>query len=669
MPMPSDKLLELARKLDSLGKSPSLVDLADAMASVGLSLADVQQYVEGNPRNYHRALVALGERYELLVMTWLPGQESVPHDHAGSICVMQVMQGTALEAQYRVDRHGYVDLDYECTVPCGEITAGEDAGVHAIRNSADAETPLVTVHVYAPPLRDFRRFIPRPVTLERRAVVADEPTPTVVVVGGGFSGSMTAAQILRRAKESATRVQVMLVERRGAVGEGVAFGTREIAHLLNVPAGRMSAWPDQPDHFIHWAQARYGGVKSTDFLPRLWYGQYVRETLLAAADAAAPWGELQVVFDEVRRVARRPDGGWLVHMARGKSQRADSVVLAIGHRPPSDPFGNRWHGPRTRFIADPWRPFAMNVVRPDESVVVLGSGLTAVDAVLSLAHAKRSAPITILSRRGLLPHAHAATPLAPIDLKSLAAELIASPNGVTALELLRRLHKLARGPGGSAADWRAVVDGVRPHTAALWQAMSLRERQRFLDRLRPLWEVHRHRMALAIAEHFGELRDCDWVVRLAGRVVSVDAEADSARLIVARRGDGKVVEIDAKWIVNCTGPAPSNSVSANPAIGSLLVDGWLKPDELGLGVETAADGAAIGRDGREAADLLVVGTLRKPAVWESTAVPELRAQAAVVAQRIIERPLCGATVGRHRHLNALPYSHGFTAAVSGPEFA
>lgn len=637
MPTPSGKLLELARKLDALGKAPSLVDLADAMASVSLTLADVQPYVEGNPRSYNRALVVLGEHCELLVMTWLPGQESVPHDHAGSICVMQVLQGTALEAQYRVDRHGYADLDYECSVPCGEITAGEDAGVHAIRNSADAETPLVTVHVYAPPLRDFRRFIPRPETPERPAAAADEPTPTIVVVGGGFSGSMAAAQLLRRAKENATPLRVMLVERRGAVGEGVAYGTREIAHLLNVPAGRMSAWPDQPDHFVHWAQARYGRAAPTDFLPRMWYGQYVRETLLATAEAAAPWGELQVVFDEVRRVARRPDGGWLVHMARGKSQRADSVVLAIGHRPPSDPFGSRWHGPRTRFIADPWRPFAMNVVRPDESVVVLGSGLTAVDAVLSLAHAKRSAPITMLSRRGLLPHTHAATPLAPVDLKALAAELIASPNGVRALDLFRRLRKLARGQGGQAADWRSVVDGVRPHTAALWQAMSIRERRRFLDRLRPLWEVHRHRMALTIAEQFGELRDCDWLLRLAGRVVSVHAEVDSARLIVARRGDGKVVEIDAKWVVNCTGPAPSNSVASNPAIGSLLVDGWLKPDELGLGVETATDGAAIGGDGREATDLFVVGTLRKPAVWESTAVPELRGQAAVVAERIIER--------------------------------
>ena len=125
-------------------------------------------------------------------------------------------------------------------------------------------------------------------------------------------------------------------------------------------------------------------VSPTDYLPRQWYGQYVRESLVTTAHDAADSAELAVVFDEVRRVARHPAGGWMVHLGRGPSLRSDAVVLAIGHRPPSDPIGLQWRGPRTRFIADPWRPFAMNVVGSDESVLILGTGLTAVDAVLSL---------------------------------------------------------------------------------------------------------------------------------------------------------------------------------------------------------------------------------------------------------------------------------------------
>ena len=146
--------------------------------------------------------------------------------------------------------------------------------------------------------------------------------------------------------------------------------------------------------------------------------------------------------------------------------RADAVILTVGHRPPSDPIGERWRGPRTRFIADPWRPFATNVVGPDDAAVVLGSGLTAVDAVLSLSQQPRRAPITLVSRHGLLPQAHAATPLAPVDLTSMIAELVAVPGGVRATALLRRLRCKARELASTGADWRSLVDGLRPPSPA-----------------------------------------------------------------------------------------------------------------------------------------------------------------------------------------------------------
>jgi uncharacterized NAD(P)/FAD-binding protein YdhS len=166
--------------------------------------------------------------------------------------------------------------------------------------------------------------------------------------------------------------------------------------------------------------------------------------------------------------------------------------------------------------------------------------------------------------------------------------------------------------------------------------MSIEQRRRFLPRLRPFWEVHRHRMALSIGEQFGELRDCDWVRRVAGRIVSVQAETDAVRLVVCERATERLVEINAAWVINCTGPAPSNSAASNPAIGSLLIDRWLRPDELGLGIETTPAGNAIDDMGRAVPDLFVVGTLRKPATWESTAVPELRHQAATVADGALE---------------------------------
>jgi uncharacterized NAD(P)/FAD-binding protein YdhS len=397
----------------------------------------------------------------------------------------------------------------------------------------------------------------------------------------------------------------------------------------------MSAWPDRPDDFVRWAAQRHRKVEPTEFLLRQWYGEYVRETLLATAQETRATAEFAVVLDEVRRVARHPAGGWMIHLGRESSLRADAVVLAIGHRPPSDPIGLHWRGPRTRWISDPWRPFAVNRVGPDDAVLILGSSLTAVDTVLSLAAQPRRAPITLLSRNGLLPQVHAAAPVTPYPLQGFISQLLSAPYGIAALPLLRELRRIIRQVESTGGDWRSVVDGIRPHTAALWQAMEPAERRRFLSRIRPFWEIHRHRMARLVGDRFHELLGRGEVRVLSGWVESVQADSDGVKLTLRDRKSGRTLESHTAWVINCTGPSPSNRAESNPVIGSLLVSGWVRRDELALGIETASAGNAVAEDGHEVADLFVVGTLCKPAFWESTAVPELRTQAATVAEAIL----------------------------------
>lgn len=626
---------DLVRRLDALEHDCSLVKLTAAVEAARLTVADVASYVKETPRGYHRGLVVRRDHYELLILTWLPGQGSVPHDHSGSVSAMQVLAGQAAEGCWRLSPDGYADLEFETTIRRGEMTAWQDAGLHTVRNSAADGSTLITVHVYAPPLKDFRRFIPRGDRPLANVLPPEGGPPTVVVVGGGFSGSMTAAQLLRCATAARLAVRVVLVERQGALGEGLAYGTRDLAHLLNVPAGRMSVWPDRPDDFVRWVSQRYVTVAAGDFLPRQWYGEYVRESLLAAAQEAHEFARLSVTFDEARRITRRPAGGWMVHFGRSASLAADAVVLAIGHRPPPDPIGRLWSGPRDRFIADPWRPLAASVVGPDEPILILGSGLTAVDAVLTLTQEPRRAPITLLSRRGLVPLAHAATPQPAADLQVLVTELLSARGSLRARDLLAKVRRRVREVLQNGGDWRSVVDGLRPHTAALWQSLPLAERRKFLTRLRPYWEVHRHRMAPAVAEQFRALVKQGLVRVLAGSVASAHAEQDHVRLYLRERGEERLLETRAAWVINCTGPTASNSAESNPVIGSLLVHGRARPDALGLGLDTTATGQAIDAHGQPAADLFVVGTLRKPALWESTAVPELRAQAAAVAERVL----------------------------------
>lgn len=628
-------LLELIKNLDDLAGEPTLIGIARAMEEVHLGVEPIQPFVRTNPLTYNRARVILRDHYELWVMTWLPGQASVPHDHTGSVCAVRVIEGTAIESCYRAASDGFVDLEYETVVHPGQVSAGQDSGIHTLRNPSTQGERLVTIHVYAPPLKDFRRFIPRP-----KPRVQSQPQlvpPTVAVIGGGFSGSMTAAQILKGARRNGTRIRVALAERRGSVGEGVAYSTRETEHLLNVPAGRMSAWPDRPNDFFDWAKEKDPGVKPGDFLPRTWYGEYVRQTLHETARDAQPLGELVVLLDEARRVARHPAGGWMIHMERGTSMRADAVVLAIGHRPPSDPLARVWKGNHDRFIGDPWRPFAFNAIRPNEEVLVLGTGLTAVDTVLSLAREGRTAPITLVSRRGFVPQVHLPQGVHPVDMSEVVRSLTQAGTPLSALRLSKTIRRIVKTKAAEGVDWRAVVDGLRPHLGHLWQSLSLHQRQKFLGALRPFWEIHRHRMAGQIGETFHRLMNQGLVRILKGRVTGAEAGPQGVGITLRETGTGKSIPARFDWVVNCTGPVPSNRAEANPVIGSLLVNGWVRADELSLGIETAPTGEALNAQGEPVPDLFVVGTLRKPATWESTAVPELRQQAAAVGEAVLQR--------------------------------
>jgi uncharacterized NAD(P)/FAD-binding protein YdhS/predicted metal-dependent enzyme (double-stranded beta helix superfamily) len=636
MTLPDGPLGELVRRLDALGPTPTLAQVHAILSGTRVSMDAARPWVRIDPRRYHRGRVVLRDAYELLVMTWLPGQSSVAHDHGGSICGMQVVDGTATERSYCVEADGSVRSVMQVHVPYGRTISGADSGIHSVHN-LDRHGTLVTVHVYSPPLRDFRRFAvheERPTSLRNESETVPA-VPSVCIIGGGFSGCVTAAHVLRRAAESGQRVAVHVVERRGTAGEGAAYGTQDPSHLLNVRASNMSAIASEPEHFVHWLKARGSALGPTDFAPRMEYGHYVRDTLDDAARAARGVATLSMCLDEARRVMRRPDGGWLVHCARGPSITADAVVLASGHRPPGDPLHGRWHGSRTRWIADPWKPHAVTDIQPDEPVAIIGSGLTAVDVLLSLAGSNappRSAPIWVISRRAWLPQPHAAIGPKPAALDAHVAALLRTPR-LTARALVAWFRGLIDDAQAAKADWRTIVDGLRPHTATIWRAMPDAERARAVRHIRPMWEVHRHRMASPVAEQVRAAVERGHIRMVSGRPERADAIDDAVDLLVRTpsRGSGAEQVLRVAWVVNCTGPVAAHAGDADPAIASLLMSGDLRADSLGLGIETDSHGRARAADGRIVDDLLLVGTLRKPDCWESTAVPELRVQAAEVA--------------------------------------
>ncbi len=428
----------------------------------------------------------------------------------------------------------------------------------------------------------------------------------VAIIGAGASGTLTAVQFARLAKEGARGA---LIDAGARAARGLAYGTPYGAHLLNVPAGRMSALPDDPEHFLRWLRARDASAVAGTFAPRALYGDYLA-SLLAAEETYTRVTRLGGTAIGLTR-GEHPRAQWTVHLHDGRTITARAVVIALGNLPPSDPLQLDEDPPE--YVRDPWAPGAAIGLAHEAPVLLIGSGLTSVDVAVALRQEGHRGPIYTLSRNGRLPQAHA--PSTPRPLESAPPEC-ASPRG--ALRWARRRVE-------AGDEWRAIVDSLRPHTVAIWQRWSLAQRGTFLRHLKNLWDVHRHRAA---PEVLGKLS----VDVLRGRIVRMRAIPHGVSVDWRPAGANEVRTLDVARVINCTGPASDYARLDLPLVVQLRRAGWLVPDPLRLGVETAPDGRLIGADGQPVDDLYTLGPLRRPALWESTAIPEIRQQAMELAK-------------------------------------
>jgi uncharacterized NAD(P)/FAD-binding protein YdhS len=461
--------------------------------------------------------------------------------------------------------------------------------------------------------------------------------PTVVIIGGGFSGTAIAVHLLRQGM-GRPGGRVVLVNRSGAMARGVAYGTQSDHHVLNVPAGGMSAFEDDPDSFVRFLRQRGVTADEGSFVCRHHYGTYL-EALLRDAAEQETGVALERVAAEVLRIEPAADGthAW-VSLDSGARIRADRVVLAVGNYPPIDPpiaTDNGFFRASRRYVPDPWRPGALAAAAadPEAPVLLIGTGLTMVDIVLELRAVGVKGRCVAVSRRGLMPVAHRALAHAP-GRKEVPPNLLDGPATVRAY--LRSVRRHVRAAAVRDVDWRDIIASLRPLTPRLWQALSVDERRRFLRHLKPFWETHRHRVAPQLHDDFLALQRAGDVIVRPGRLLDLREAADRVVVRLQPRGARETVELEVGTVINCTGPASDTRRLRDPLFEGLQSQGLLRPDHLGLGVETASSGALIGADERASATLYYVGPFLRARDWEATAVPELRRYARQLAGHLIE---------------------------------
>ncbi|SCB60954.1 Uncharacterized NAD(P)/FAD-binding protein YdhS [Rhizobium aethiopicum] len=453
--------------------------------------------------------------------------------------------------------------------------------------------------------------------------------PVVAIIGGGVSGAGVAYHLARANGGDAPLIVVF--EPRAELGRGLAYDTDDPAHRINVPAAKMSLQPDDQGEFQAWIEARDAvacdpQARRPDgllFPRRRLFGDYVASLLKPLLED----GSVRHCRAAVTHVERR-DGRWSIRDDKGDVMQADIVAIATSHPPPAAPgrLATRLAG-HPRFVADTTKPGALEVIRPQDRVLVIGNGLTAADVIASLAERGHHGPVTAISRRGLRSRGHAPVPQ-PLfgDFLSDAAR--------SAVSLLAGIRAAIHAAEAQGISWHGVIDQVRAQGHDLWQALPVAERCRLVRHLRPYWDVHRFRIAPQVEAVLDEAIAAGRLEILAGSVAEARIEGELVVCSLQPRYRRQSLQQSYDAVVVTTGPAHGGILETQPWLAALAASGYLSLDLTGLGLACTEHSEAIGASRKAEPSLLISGPLARGTFGELMGLPQVTEHAFFVATEI-----------------------------------
>ncbi|MET0154853.1 MAG: FAD/NAD(P)-binding protein [Rickettsiales bacterium] len=471
--------------------------------------------------------------------------------------------------------------------------------------------------------------------------------PTVVIVGGGFSGVAVAAHVIRKTPPG---TRLFVVEKSANLAKGVAYSTPEPFHLLNVPAKNMGLYEGESEHFLSWLASDAPSWRDSDpafrslaidgdaFYPRKLYGVYLEQIWKRIlAEAKAKGAEVTALRDEARDVEITERRTAIVSLRQGVLPEADRVVLAVGSVPVKALACARgaFLCPE-KYVDDMWAPPPESLMRQKDlsrfsersRAVIAGSGLSMADAFLSLRAKGFKGHVTAISRHGLIPHPHRA--FAPYPRRFDPSHF--PQDAVSLAHFVRREAEAAMARG---ADWRAVWDRFRPETNAVWERLPVKEKRRIAQRLLPFWNAHRHRIPSHVLDSILADKERGAFSIVAGTIYHIGGKRDEKITVSYRKKKEDAIEtLRADCVVNCSGPEIDIAYSRNPFLLKLRDKKIINSGALRMGIELTKEGRAKGR----APDIFhAVGAIAAGERLESTSVPDIRRQAAETADGVLFR--------------------------------
>jgi len=614
-----------------------------------INIEDLKKFIE---EKYARNLAFKTDNVEVILLCLLPGQGTPIHGHGKSDGITVILEG----------KISYTNLYPDGTEDSGDLEVGDIEYIpvgmqHKITNSSKEK--VVMLNIYSPPLDlagenpDLvyaNNIQPNNLDLSEKTVkflkaalassksankIEINKSPlltynnpkraTIAIIGGGFSGTLVATHLMKKITDSPARI--ILIERAPRFARGFAYSTNSVHHLLNVPAGKMSAFPDIPDHFLNWAQKRDPKIQANTFVPRMLYGEYLQSVLHESELKKSPDVRFDRLNDEAVSISPlKNNKGAVIHLESGTLLPVNSIVLAVGNYPPRNPNVKEPSFYKSKkYARDPWAPNSLAGISPDDSVLMIGTGLTMVDKAVELKSRGHTGIIYAISRHGLLPQPHKVdTNQKQIDLKLDFKEPI------TVRNLLHTIHKKVISVANEGGDWRLVMDDMRHYVQKLWTLLPLAEKQRFFRHVRPYWDIHRHRIPPEAFAIIDSMKKTGQLEIFKGRIKKYEESSNHVEVFI------KENILKVSRVINCTGSELDFCQIQDPLIVSMMEQGLIVSDKLSLGLDASINGALNDINGNTSKVLYTLGPPLKGLLWETTAVPEIREQASNLSNEIIK---------------------------------
>ncbi len=454
------------------------------------------------------------------------------------------------------------------------------------------------------------------------------PKINIAIIGGGASGTITAIQLLRKLN---VKAKVYLIEKRKeGIFRGAAYSGVLPYEPLNVTASRMSIFNHLPDDFYNWLKENKQSVAEEEitkdtFVSRRWFGDYISYHIQRLA-SLAKLAQLEVINATATDINFDvKTNSYQLALDDSRLLQADYLVFATGNESPYDILKSNSEGLAECYTPNPWTPGVLEKIGSTDDVLIIGTGLTMVDYVVSLKKRGHTGKVYALSRNGYLPLPHTNTQDFVFDLYEELKDI---------RQLFLEVKKRFVTAEAKGVAWQNVLDAMRPRVPRLWKGLDADSKKYFLSRFKTFWEIHRHRMPEASSKAIIEMEQSGQFVLLAGNIVQAVKREDRIEFSYKPRQTAEVKTLPVDYIINCTGPLSDYYKCGNGLIINLLNKGWMQQDDLKIGIKTGVRGEVIQQNGVVLQNAFCVGPLRKAMEWESTAVREIRTHAENVAFHI-----------------------------------